>query len=186
PEDARATRILVLALLDRDPLPPERLAEARAIAAAAPSDMPKDARELIEGRLLLAEGRSADAVAHLAMAVRGRPLDPFAALFHGEALFRTGERALSLAEFRRAAAAPEAPTSMRAIAATRMLAVSRETKDTTVAENLAREASRLTPTSADPLERLVEILQARGDAFEAAQTAQQALALPNLPPAQAV
>jgi tetratricopeptide (TPR) repeat protein len=185
PEDAHATRLFVVALLDDETPSPERIAEARAAAASLPADAPAGLADFLAGRLLLAQGDAAGAAARLADAARAAPTDAFAALYLGESLFRAGRRVESLAAFRRAATAPGSPPRLRAIAASRLLAASYDAADESAAESSVREALRFAPDDADAAERLVELLRSRGAAAEAAECAEHALLAPGLDPVRA-
>jgi tetratricopeptide (TPR) repeat protein len=182
--DVHAARLLVLVLVDEDPPKPENVAEARA-AAPLPADAPAGLGALLDGRLLLAEGKAAEAADRLAAAARDAPSDAFAALYLGEALSRSGRGGESLACFRRAASIPGAPPRLRGIAAARLLAAASETADDAAAEALVREALRLTPDDSAAAERLVCLLRSRGAWTEAADAAEHALGAPGLDSARA-
>jgi tetratricopeptide (TPR) repeat protein len=174
PGDAYVTRLLVVELLGPAPVAAERIAEARGLAAALAPSSPPGCAQLIEGRILLAEDRSADAIAPLQEAVRELPGDPFAALFLGEALFRGGDRTESLVHLRRAASLAGAPAAVKAVVARRLLDASAG-DDVERAELLAREALRLDPRCLGAAYRLMDALHRRGDFAQAADFAELAL-----------
>lgn len=185
PGDARAARLLVLALLDGEPPVPERLEEARAVAAALPADAPAGTADLAAGRIALAVGDAAGAAKRFTAAAAADPSDPFAALLLGEALFRTGDRGASLASMRRALALPGAPESMRRIVAARVLAASIEAAaDAPRSLRLAEEAFRLSPALPEAGVRVAELLAARGEHGRAADAIEATLAAAPLTPDQ--
>jgi tetratricopeptide (TPR) repeat protein len=185
PSDGRASRLLVLALLDIDPPAPERLAEARAVAAAIPANAPPGTADLVAGRIALAAGDAAGAVKHLAAAAAADPSDAFAALLLGEAQFRTGDRGESLASMRRALALPGAPASFRRIVAARVLAASIEAAgDKPRCLRLAEEAFRLSPELPQAGVHLAELHAQRGDHGRAADVVEGTLASATLTPDQ--
>jgi tetratricopeptide (TPR) repeat protein len=185
PGNGRAARLLVLALLDVEPPPPGRLEEARAVAAAIPADAPPGTADLAAGRIALASGDVAGATKRLAAAAAADPSDPFAALLHGEALFRAGDRGESLASMRRAIALPGAPASFRKIAASRVLVASAEAgKDESRSLRLAEEAFRLAPELPVAGVRVAELLSARGEHGRAADAIEVTLAAAVLTPKQ--
>jgi tetratricopeptide (TPR) repeat protein len=180
PRNHAAARILVLALVDRTPPVPERIAAARAALESLPADAPAGTRDLLLGRILLAEGDAHAAVEHLAAAAVAMPSDPDARLCHGEALFRAGERDAGLAELRAAAALPGASPTCAKILASRLASAAQAASQPRTAEALAREALGVEPTNAIAGDVLAYVLERRGEFRAAAEIAERILAGPGL------
>jgi predicted Zn-dependent protease len=175
PRDAGSVRLLVLALLDGDRPTPERLQEATALADGLAPDSPPGLADFVRGRILLAQGDAAGASVRLEAAETAAPSDPYAALLRGEALFRSGDRGVSVRCMRRALALPGTPPSFRPIVAMRVLAASRDTSDPARAFRLAEEAFRLAPEIPAVGVRYGEMLSARTDFAGAARVLESTL-----------
>lgn len=183
PGDPTTARLLVATLLGPVPVAPERLDEARAVAQGLGPSTPPGLRDLVGGRILLAEGKAADAEAPLRAATLAQPSDALAWLFLAEALFVAGDRVESLADFRKATlfAGAHQPTIAR-IAAVRMHVASLETRDLARAEELALEALRLDPLLVGAAYRAAQLLHARGEYVRAAEIVEAELKVPGIPP----
>ncbi len=187
PGDPSTARLLVATLLGPVPVPPERIEEARAVAADVAPETPPGFRELLEGRILLAQGRTADSVAPLRVATRALPTDPLAWLFFAESVFASGDRAESLAAFRKASAFPGAhQAAIAQIAAARLFTASTQTSDVERAEELALEALRLDPRLVGAAFRTAKLLHARGEHVRAAEILEGELKLPGISPGDVV
>lgn len=175
PGDPLLTRLVVVMLLAPDAPLPSDLAEARTAAAALPASAPASVRDLVEGRLLLAESNAAEAATRLRAADAALEGDPVAAVLLGDAILHTGETDLGLASLRRAAALPGADPWVATVAARRFLSVSLATGDPAQAAPLALEAFRLDPALVAAAFRASSLLHARGDFGRAADVAEGAL-----------
>jgi tetratricopeptide (TPR) repeat protein len=175
PGDPSASRSLVFALLDGDAAPADRIADARAVAAALPPDAPAAVRESIAGRILLAAGDPSAAAPRFDAAAAADRADPYAPMLRGEALFRTGDRGESLRSMRRALTIPGAPASFRRIVASRLLIASESSADGARRLRLAEEAFRTTPDLPAAAVRFAELLSARGEFGRAADVLEKTL-----------
>jgi len=182
PGEPRATRVLVLALLTLPSRDERALASARAAVEALPVAAPQGLREFLSGRLLLAQGDAAGAVAPLRTATAFLGDDPLVVLSLGEALFRSGDRGESLACLRRAAFMPGARSVARSILSDRLLDASRSSRRFDEALRLALESLKAAPDNVAAAVETVKLLYRRGEFRASAAAAERALASPGLPP----
>ena len=176
PGHAEAARLLVFALLRAEVPPDEAIVEARGVLDRLHRDADDDAREAMLGRVLLAEGDAAAAARHLARAAQLRPTDPLVHFFLGEALLRNDDPDGGIAAMRVAVRLPDADPAMPRALARRLLTVSAGSVDLRRAENLAMEAARLDPSSADAALRVSGLLRLRGDYRASAEAAERLFA----------
>lgn len=182
PGDPRVSLLGVTALVNGAAPDDERIREAREILDAVADDAPAGLRELMTGAILLAEGDLHGAVEPLRTAVGALPSASFPQYLLGIALCRTGDLQGGLAALRRAVAAPVSLPAIKLRSARWILEGSQRSTDLAAAEQLAREALRLSPTLTPAVERLAGLLHARGEYRAAAELAEERLTDPRLDP----
>ncbi|MCE9635017.1 MAG: tetratricopeptide repeat protein [Planctomycetes bacterium] len=172
PGDPAASLVAIFAILEGRETDAERFADARRIRAAMTASRVAGVTDLVDGRILLAEGRSAEAVDALRRATASAPDEPVARYLLGEALFRSGDVRLGLEDMRVAAARTDPDSPIRRRVSDRLVdAAAAGTVDEREGTVLgAMKLDRTNPRAADAW---IVVLFRRG-AFDEAESAAEA------------
>lgn len=177
PGNTTATRALVLALVDGSAASPERIAQAREAALGLADPVPEGLRELLEGRVLIAERKFPEARAALERAAESMGSDPVVAMCLGIARVESGEAEAGLVALRTAIAMPGAGVGARRTVARYVLRATAALDDLRRRQLGAVEALELDPASADAALAVAAALSSRGEYRSAADILERSISL---------